>query len=97
MWPEPRPAGPAARPAAVDDYCQPGRLGRSPPRRARGFTITPIATDLKIPRQTLVLPNGDILIAEGKGGSDAPVMQPKDLIAGYFKARAQARSQAATA
>lgn len=50
-----------------------------------GYQITPIATDLKIPRQTLVLPNGDILIAEGKGGGDAPVLRPKDMIAGYFK------------
>ncbi|MDQ3079153.1 MAG: sorbosone dehydrogenase family protein, partial [Pseudomonadota bacterium] len=49
-----------------------------------GFTITPIATDLKIPRQTLVLPNGDILVTEGKGGGKAPVMRPKDLLAGYF-------------
>lgn len=49
-----------------------------------GYQITPIATDLKIPRQTLVLPNGDILVAEGKGGGDAPVMRPKDMIAGYF-------------
>lgn len=50
-----------------------------------GYQITPIATELKIPRQTLVLPNGDILVAEGKGGGDAPVMRPKDKIAGYFK------------
>ena len=49
-----------------------------------GYTIKPIATDLKIPRQTLVLPNGDILIAEGKGGGDAPVMRPKDTLVGYF-------------
>jgi glucose/arabinose dehydrogenase len=49
-----------------------------------GFTITPIATDLKIPRHTLVLPNGDILVTEGKGGGKAPVMRPKDLLAGYF-------------
>ena len=48
------------------------------------YQITPIATDLKIPRHTLVLPNGDILVAEGKGGGDAPVMRPKDIIAGYF-------------
>ncbi|MCY7271587.1 MAG: sorbosone dehydrogenase family protein, partial [Sphingomonas bacterium] len=40
-----------------------------------GFTITPIATDLKIPRHTLVLPNGDILVTEGKGGGNAPVMR----------------------
>ncbi len=50
-----------------------------------GFQITPIATNLKIPRQSLVLPNGDILVAEGKGGGDAPVMRPKDVIAGYIK------------
>ena len=49
-----------------------------------GYTITPIATDLKIPRQTLVLPNGDILVAEGKGGGKAPIMRPKDAIAGFL-------------
>ncbi len=49
-----------------------------------GFTITPVATDLKIPRQILVLPNGDILVAEGTGGH-APKMRPKDVIAGYIK------------
>ncbi len=42
-----------------------------------GFTIRPIATDLKIPRHTLVLPNGDILVTEGKGGGKAPVMRPR--------------------
>ena len=51
-----------------------------------GYTISAIATDLKIPRQTLVLPNGDILIAEGKGGNESP-MRPKDIIAGYIKAK----------
>jgi glucose/arabinose dehydrogenase len=51
-----------------------------------GYAITPIATDLKIPRQTLVLPNGDILVAEGSGGN-APKLQPKDFIAGYIKAK----------
>lgn len=51
-----------------------------------GFTAAAIATDLKVPRQTLVLPNGDILIAEGKGGH-APALKPKDIIAGYIKAK----------
>ncbi len=51
-----------------------------------GFTITPMAVDLKVPRQILVLPNGDILIAEGAGGS-APKIRPKDVIAGFIKAR----------
>ncbi|MFJ1294478.1 sorbosone dehydrogenase family protein, partial [Paracoccus yeei] len=39
---------------------------------------------LKIPRQTLILPHGDILVAEGKGAS-APAMRPKDIIAGFIK------------
>ncbi|WP_395943627.1 PQQ-dependent sugar dehydrogenase [Brevundimonas sp.] len=51
-----------------------------------GFTIMPMATDLKIPRQILVLPNGDILIAEGSGGH-APKVRPKDVIAGIIKAK----------
>lgn len=59
-----------------------GRLPTVPP----GWTIKAIATDLKVPRQTLVLPNGDILVAEGKGGG-APKLTPKDFIAGILKAR----------
>lgn len=51
-----------------------------------GYTISAIATGLKIPRQTLMLPNGDILVAEGKGGNASP-MKPKDVIAGYIKAK----------
>jgi glucose/arabinose dehydrogenase len=52
-----------------------------------GYTITAIATDLKVPRQTLVLPNGDILVAEGKGGGNAPKSRPKDFIAGIIKSK----------
>lgn len=55
------------------------------PQVPQGFRITALATDLKIPRQTLVLPNGDILVAEGSGGN-APKLRPKDVIAGYIKA-----------
>lgn len=51
-----------------------------------GFVVTPMATDLQIPRQILVLPNGDILIAEGSGGH-APRLRPKDIIAGVIKAK----------
>ena len=54
------------------------------PTVPQGYTIEPIATDLKIPRQTLVLPNGDILVAEGSGGN-APVLRLKDLISNYMK------------
>src|SRR5690606_47070 len=49
-----------------------------------GYAITAIATDLGLPRQTLVLPNGDILVAEGRGGN-APRLKPKDVAAGRVK------------
>lgn len=63
----------------------PAGWGDRRPVVPEGYTISAIATDLKIPRQTLILPNGDILVAEGKGGSDAPSMRPKDMIAGIIK------------
>lgn len=49
-----------------------------------GFVVTALATDFRIPRQMLVLPNGDILVAEGRGGN-APTLRPKDVIAGVIK------------
>lgn len=51
-----------------------------------GFVVTAMATDLRIPRQILVLPNGDVLVAEGAGGH-APKLRPKDFIAGIIKAK----------
>jgi len=63
----------------------PAGWGNRRPIVPSGYIVTAIATDLKIPRQTIVLPNGDILVAEGKGGGDAPVMRPKDMIASYLK------------
>lgn len=65
---------------------EPAPWGDQQPQVPAGYTITAIATDLKIPRQTLVLPNGDILVAEGRGGN-APSLKPKDIIAGYIKAK----------
>ena len=65
---------------------EPAQWGDQQPRVPQGYAITAIATDLKIPRQTLLLPNGDILVAEGKGGN-APSLKPKDVIAGYIKAK----------
>jgi glucose/arabinose dehydrogenase len=64
----------------------PAGWGDRRPAVPEGYTITAIATDLGIPRQTLVLPNGDILVAEGRGGS-APALRPKDIIAGVIKAK----------
>lgn len=65
---------------------EPSEWGDKMPVVPDGFTVTAIATDLQIPRQTLVLPNGDILVAEGRGGN-AQALKPKDVIAGYIKAR----------
>jgi glucose/arabinose dehydrogenase len=63
---------------------RPASWGNELPTVPAGFRIQAIATDLRIPRQTLVLPNGDILVAEGSGGN-APSLRPKDFIAGFIK------------
>jgi glucose/arabinose dehydrogenase len=62
----------------------PAQWGKELPTVPEGYTIAPIATELAVPRQTLVLPNGDILVAEGSGGG-APTLRPKDVIANYIK------------
>jgi glucose/arabinose dehydrogenase len=63
---------------------KPAPWGDALPKVPEGYSIQAIATDLMIPRQTIVLPNGDILVAEGTGGN-APPLRPKDWIAGYIK------------
>jgi glucose/arabinose dehydrogenase len=65
---------------------QPAQWGDQLPTVPQGYTIKAIATELAIPRQTLVLPNGDILVAEGRGGGAAN-LKPKDVIAGRIKAK----------
>ncbi len=65
---------------------QPAPWGDQQPTVPQGYAVSAIATDLKVPRQMLVLPNGDILVAEGKGGN-APALKPKDIIAGYIKSK----------
>ncbi|RTZ40973.1 sorbosone dehydrogenase family protein [Candidimonas sp. SYP-B2681] len=64
---------------------KPAEWGDQRPTVPQGYTISAIATNLQIPRQTLILPNGDILVAEGRGGN-APNLKPKDIIAGPIKA-----------
>lgn len=64
----------------------PAEWGDERPQVPQGYRIEAIATDLLIPRQLLVLPNGDILVSEGRGGR-APKLTPKDIIAGFIKAR----------
>ncbi len=65
---------------------KPAEWGDQVPVAPPGFSVRAIATGLGIPRQTLLLPNGDILVAEGRGGN-APKLKPKDLIAGLIKSR----------
>jgi len=84
----PDPDLPKPRQGLLPDMviAEPAEWGDKTPTVPDGYTITAIATDLKIPRQTLVLPNGDILVAEGRGGNAAK-LKPKDVIAGIIKAR----------
>ncbi len=65
---------------------EPADWGDQRPTVPEGYAISAIATDLQIPRQTLLLPNGDILVAEGRGGN-APELKPKDMIASHIKAK----------
>ena len=91
--PDPRQYGPdPALPERQDgllpsmQIAKPALWGGQRPTVPQGYAITAIATGLKIPRQTLLLPNGDILVAEGRGGG-APKLRPKDFIAGKLKAK----------
>ncbi|WP_116896406.1 PQQ-dependent sugar dehydrogenase [Pseudomonas syringae] len=65
---------------------EPTAWGDQKPAVPEGFSITAIASDLNIPRQSIVLPNGDIIVAEGRGGSAAK-LKPKDVIASVIKAQ----------
>jgi glucose/arabinose dehydrogenase len=80
------PTLPAPRQSLLPEMTipRPASWGNETPTVPQGFTIQAIATDLMVPRQTLVLPNGDILVAEGRGAS-APPLRVKDIIAGVIK------------
>lgn len=84
----PQPDLPGIRETLVPTLkiAKPVGWGDQTPTVPDGFTVTALATGLQIPRQMLVLPNGDILVAEGRGGG-APKLRPKDVIAGMIKKR----------
>lgn len=84
----PDPQLPAPERGLLPDMkiAEPVEWGKQKPAVPQGYSVSAIATGLKIPRQTLVLPNGDILVAEGRGGNAAK-LKPKDVIAGYIKAK----------
>jgi glucose/arabinose dehydrogenase len=70
----------------------PAPWGDARPTVPPGYAITAIATGFGIARQTLVLPNGDILVAEGRGGGE-PALRPKDIIAGFIKAKGTSQAK----
>ncbi|MBV8687416.1 MAG: sorbosone dehydrogenase family protein [Alphaproteobacteria bacterium] len=70
----------------------PAPWGAERPVVPEGYAITAIATGFGIARQTLVLPNGDILVAEGRGGGE-PALRPKDFIAGFIKAKGTSQAK----
>jgi glucose/arabinose dehydrogenase len=70
----------------------PAGWGSQRPKVPQGYTITAIATGFGICRQTLVLPNGDILVAEGRGGNE-PALRPKDFIASFIKAKGTSQAK----
>jgi glucose/arabinose dehydrogenase len=82
----PNPELPEPRRGLLPDMTipRPAAWGDTRPTVPQGYRIEAIATDLRIPRQTLVLPNGDILVAEGSAGAAQP-LRPKDFIAGVIK------------
>ncbi|WP_293777627.1 sorbosone dehydrogenase family protein [uncultured Oxalicibacterium sp.] len=84
--PDPKLPEPQQRILPSMKIAQPAEWGDQKPTVPEGYSISAIATDLRIPRQTLILPNGDILVAEGRGGNAAK-LKPKDVIAGYIKAQ----------
>lgn len=86
LGPEPKLPAPQRGLLPSMKIAQPVAWGEQKPTVPEGFTVTAIATGLKIPRQSLVLPNGDILVAEGRGGSAAK-LKPKDVIASQIKAK----------
>lgn len=86
LGPDPKLPAPERRLLPSMKIAQPAQWGEQKPTVPEGYSITAIATDLKIPRQSLVLPNGDILVAEGRGGSAAK-LKPKDVIASQIKAK----------
>ncbi len=61
-------------------------MGRSKAHRTRGVQHQCDCHRLEHSAPVLVLPNGDILIAEGRGGSAAK-LKPKDVIASVIKAQ----------
>jgi glucose/arabinose dehydrogenase len=62
--------------------------GRTP-TVPEGLTVTAYASDLAHPRTVHTLPNGDVLVVQGREPPGKPVQSPKDVIRGWIMAAAQ--------
>lgn len=87
---EPRLPAPESGLLPAMKIAEPAPWNGNVPLVPEGYIITAFATDLRIPRQILVTPNGDILVAEG-AGVGAPKLRPKDVIAGIIKGRGHSK------
>jgi glucose/arabinose dehydrogenase len=56
---------------------------------AEGLTITPYAADLANPRTVHTLPNGDVLVVQGKAPPGKPTERPKDFIRNFIMSMGQ--------
>jgi glucose/arabinose dehydrogenase len=65
------------------------------PKVASGLKIEQIASGLVHPRQLLVLPNGDVLVAEANSPNEEPVSTPKQVIAGLIEGRSGKKAEGA--
>ena len=54
------------------------------PTVPEGLTVTAYATDLANPRTVHTLPNGDVLVVQGRAPGGKPTERPKDLIRGWI-------------
>lgn len=54
------------------------------PSVPEGLTITPYATELANPRTVHTLPNGDVLVVQGKAPEGRPTERPKDFIRSWI-------------
>jgi glucose/arabinose dehydrogenase len=64
---------------------QPGEL----PQVAEGLTVTAYARDLVNPRTVHTLPNGDVLVVQGREPESKPRTRPKDFIRGWIMSMAK--------
>jgi glucose/arabinose dehydrogenase len=64
---------------------------------SEGLAVTAYATDLVNPRTVHTLPNGDVLVVQGRAPEGEPVSRPKDLIRGWIMSLSLARRRRARA